>query len=740
MYCENCGKKLKEGNLFCEYCGASVKQDTPAAADLVQEAAEALRGGNQEAFQRIYHGTYQTVYKIARAFFPYSEQDREDCIQMAYMRIYEKIRLYNPEKGRFVPWMKMVVENVCRDEYAKIKNNKGAETSIEEMSDESGQTVEFADEEMTFNPEAQADWNETQRLLKEIIESLPEKVRQTVMLYYGGEYKQDEVARLLGVSLQTVKHRLKVGRERVEERVLTLEKRGTRLYSMAPIVFFAWLLSNDSALHTEAAQAMPFSFGYPQRGQQMYSEHMHLADRAGNASQAAANAGVATAVAGAAGKGVAVKVIAGIAAAAVIGGGTYTGVKLYQENARQEENTEIADENTGDAENAVALLETIDQEELAVQLAASCTDYENPEENTFSPDDPIDSQQLYEIYANNLYASLTGVEGSYYLTDAESISYIQEEDVSAPLSIFDQLNEVYGISDELVAQMIAEASEIGETLHNTIRYTDDTVSWYMGAPDLVRTASVDQMEQKEGIIEVDYTVSDVTVIADAAEDCQYTAVLQPKDNEFGYQIISIQCREQNTAVAKDKQFRSLDDIDSYETLAEEYGKFFYKTGEGESFLANDIGMMNPYHGMSPRVSEDYPAIYYALYDMNDDGIEECFFTSDPGTEQDNLAQGYYGIWTLVDGKPVQSAECGYHVQQYISEDGLLRSLYYGGIMSSELAYYKIGTDGKMQEVESATFYSESSNANEEQGEWVRENDARHPPREGLKFDWIEIEK
>ena len=45
MYCENCGKELKEGNLFCEYCGTRVREtpekDMTAARDTVQEAAEA---------------------------------------------------------------------------------------------------------------------------------------------------------------------------------------------------------------------------------------------------------------------------------------------------------------------------------------------------------------------------------------------------------------------------------------------------------------------------------------------------------------------------------------------------------------------------------------------------------------------------------------------------------------------------------------------------------------------------
>ena len=750
MYCENCGKKLQESDLFCAFCGTKVP-------DPVQMAAEALLGGNQEAFQEIYHRTYQVIYRIARAFFPNSEQDREDCIQMIYMKIYEKISFYDPQKGRFVPWMKMVAENVCRDEYAKIKNKKGAETSIEDMTmgDESGQQVEFADEDMTFNPEAQADRNETQRLIREIIGSLPEKLRQTVMLYYSGEYKQDEVANLLGISLQTVKYRLKVGREQIEEKVLALEKRGTKLYSMVPIAFFAWLLSNDSTLHAEAAAAAPFTFVYPEvkpavRDAQVLSDHAgrSLSNSAGTAPHAAVSAGqgvASTAAAGSAvaGKAVAIKVIAGIAAAAVIGSGIYAGVKVYQANIQQEEiadgAVESTGENAGDPEAAAALMETIDQEELAVQLVASFINYEEPDCNTFSTDAPIDSEQLYAIYSNNIYAYMTGVEGANYLTNMETETYDSQEDIStADISIFDKINEVYGISDELIAQMISESFE-GEDPF----YTDDTVSWFNGAPDIVHIASVNKLEQKDGIIEVDYTIS--VLPEGTADDYQYIAILQPADNEFGYQITSIQYQDDGADVGTEDDtiqgdpFLSLEEIDSYKTLAEEYGKFFYGTGTGESIFDNDMGMIDPYHGMGIGASDDYPVIYYALYDMNDDGVDECFFTSDPGTEQDDI-QGYYGIWTMINGKPVQfDVDCGYRIHQYISEDGLLRCEYSGGVFSSEVSYFKIGPDGKSRPVESATYESDSADGNA-QAQWLEAEDAKHPRREGLKFDWIEIEK
>ena len=226
------------------------------------KAVEAVKAGDKEAFQEIYHRTYQKTYKIARGFFPNNEQDQDDCVQNIYMHLYRKIELYNPENGSFMSWFTVIAENVCRDEYARITKKKGYEVSLDgmKMDQDSDETVEFEDEDITFNPEAQLDRSETRRLVHEIVESLPEKLRQTIMLYYSGEYKQKDVARLLGVSVQTVNNRLGSGKKLIEKQVIGLQKQGVKLYSMAPISFFAWLLSNDAKLEAEAAANAPFDF------------------------------------------------------------------------------------------------------------------------------------------------------------------------------------------------------------------------------------------------------------------------------------------------------------------------------------------------------------------------------------------------------------------------------------------------------------------------------------------------
>lgn len=751
MYCENCGKELKEGDLFCENCGAKAPGKHAAEGtgkdERVQVAAEAFLGGNQDAFQEIYQGTYREVYKIARAFFPDSMQDCEDCIQMAYMRVYEKISRYDPAKGRFLPWLKTVAGNVCKDEYNRLKDKKGKEKPMDDMSWDynADHDSRFADEDMTFNPEAHADREETIRLIKEIIGNLPEKVSQTVMLYYGGGYKQEDLAGMLGISLPAVKKRLKTGKKMVEEQVLVLEKRGTKLYGMAPIAFFAWLLAND-AMQAEAAGAFVYHGAEPGSSPEIQQEQSGKSAPGEKVSQAArttgqsATSGAVSAGMAGAGKATAVKIIAGIAAAAVISGGAYAGVKMYQDSRNgQQEDADVQEEVEAPDPEAEALMQEIDTEELAVQLVAGCPLDFDPEEvtNTFSPDDPIDSQQLYDIYERNILASITGVDGVSYLDDKVAISETADDRASADLAIFYKINQLYGISDEMISVMIHTVPKDGD-----ISYNEDAVTWFQYAPDIINTARVDSLELMGRTIEVKFTVERYPGGGAESGEGNYTATLIPADNEFGYQITSIQYSGDNgdaadadEGMSESEVFLSMDEIDSYETLVKEYGKFFYGTGTGESIFTGVLGMMDPYHGMGPGASEDYPAIYYALYDMNGDGVDECFFTSDPGTEQTEF-QGYYGIWTMVEGKPVRFAECGYRIHQYICADGVLRSEFSGGAETSDIYYYGIGEDGSAVEVDHISYDWNYEEVRDDVETLIEE----HPRREGLEFDWIEIEK
>ena len=70
-------------------------------------------------------------------------------------------------------------------------------------------------------------------------------------MYYYQEMPVKDIAAALGASESAVKSRLLYGRRKIEAQVRDLEKKGTKLYGLAPIPFLLWLLGVQDA---QAAQ------------------------------------------------------------------------------------------------------------------------------------------------------------------------------------------------------------------------------------------------------------------------------------------------------------------------------------------------------------------------------------------------------------------------------------------------------------------------------------------------------
>lgn len=66
------------------------------------------------------------------------------------------------------------------------------------------------------------------------------------MMYYINGMSVKEIADMADVSENTIKSRLNYGRKKIEQKVLELEKRGTKLYGIAPVPFFLYLLLKDA--------------------------------------------------------------------------------------------------------------------------------------------------------------------------------------------------------------------------------------------------------------------------------------------------------------------------------------------------------------------------------------------------------------------------------------------------------------------------------------------------------------
>ena len=224
MRCVKCGQELPDDANFCRRCGSPTIRNM---SYLVQKARE----NDQEALAEIYKISSPAVYKTIWVLIK-DEDTVYDILQDTYVKAFTRLdQLQNPDK--LIPWLKMIANNLAKDWLKKSK------------------PVFFTDVRSELNPEMAMDQQEAKRLVMEILDHLPEDQRVVIGMFYYEEMSVKDIAQTLGVSENTVKSRLSYGRRKIKEQVLDLEKRGTKLYSVAPFVFFLYLLGKADKVSAE---------------------------------------------------------------------------------------------------------------------------------------------------------------------------------------------------------------------------------------------------------------------------------------------------------------------------------------------------------------------------------------------------------------------------------------------------------------------------------------------------------
>lgn len=282
------------------------------------EAVQKAMKGDQEAYTYLYEKTYTKCFYLARKFLN-SEHTAQDIVQDAYVKAFKSLdTLEDPEK--FPSWIGTIVSNLAKNELKRRKVTLFSETENEDGQDISDT---FVDDRVSVQPEIVMDQNETTRLMKEIIDTLTDEQRICVTMFYMEQMSVKEMASVLEVSENTVKSRLNYGRQKIKDKVLDLEKKGTKLYGLAPIPFFLLLLKED----VKAAQATPI----PSMSAAVSSATKAVTTAAGSGSTVAGT--TAATVAAGAGKGIATKVIAGIVAGTLVVGGGAAAIVHMQEQS-----------------------------------------------------------------------------------------------------------------------------------------------------------------------------------------------------------------------------------------------------------------------------------------------------------------------------------------------------------------------------------------------------------------------
>ena len=333
-YCTKCGQALEDRDLFCSRCGARVP-------DILEEAGQAFYHGDQAAFERIYKNTEGWVRGFVHRRV--READVDDCMQTIYVKVYEKIGSFSGEYGKFRGWFSSIVHTTAIDYARRYGSRDEHEASLYQGDADDEYELQIPDKNPI--PEEVLEREETARIFREILNGMSQEQCTCLMLYYYEGKKQTDIAAELGVSENTVKSRLRLGRQHVKDRVLQLEKQGTKLYGAAPIPFFVYLMRYME----RAAEAGGIGDAASKKlWSGIVGAIQNIPSGAAGAGGAAAAAG---AVGGTAGKVVLTKILIGVLSAGVLGGAFFGGVKAAQKMRDRADNEPAIEEPAAAEEN-----------------------------------------------------------------------------------------------------------------------------------------------------------------------------------------------------------------------------------------------------------------------------------------------------------------------------------------------------------------------------------------------------
>lgn len=203
----------------CYYINGPETLPAPLSKEREQEIMEELRQGNEENRELLIIHNLRLVVYIAKKFES-KTTSTEDLVSIGTIGLMKAVRTFNPDKNiKLATYASRCIENEILMHLRKVNNMKG------EMSFDEPLSVDWDGNELTLRdvlgtePDdvyESLEYDDEKRLLLEIVDALPDKERQLMVMRFGLDGKeshtQKQLADSLGISQSYI--------SRLEKRIL----------------------------------------------------------------------------------------------------------------------------------------------------------------------------------------------------------------------------------------------------------------------------------------------------------------------------------------------------------------------------------------------------------------------------------------------------------------------------------------------------------------------------------------
>jgi RNA polymerase sigma-70 factor (ECF subfamily) len=168
--------------------------DAPVAAEMRvrledRDGILACQRGEREAFDRLVERYQREIYRLCYRYVN-NHHDANDMAQEVFLKAYRAISSFRGDSA-FATWLYRIAVNSCLN----FRSARKAET--EQLSESLADAGAGVEDDLAQR--------ERSRLVRDAVKRLPERQRTTLILKVYHDLTHEEVARILGSSVGTVK-------------------------------------------------------------------------------------------------------------------------------------------------------------------------------------------------------------------------------------------------------------------------------------------------------------------------------------------------------------------------------------------------------------------------------------------------------------------------------------------------------------------------------------------------------
>ncbi|RME23633.1 MAG: RNA polymerase sigma factor [Deltaproteobacteria bacterium] len=174
----------------------------------------AFQQGDHAAFEQLLLRHQKAVTRFVLRFVSDRELAR-DLVQEVFTRVIDKRASFS-RRARFTTWLYTIARNLCIDHHRRMKFRRHASLDAPRGKDGDERTLKERMKIEQPGPDEQADNKRIGERIERAVQNLPPEQREVLLLREQG-VAFDEIAGMVGVSINTVKSRMRYALEHLKK-------------------------------------------------------------------------------------------------------------------------------------------------------------------------------------------------------------------------------------------------------------------------------------------------------------------------------------------------------------------------------------------------------------------------------------------------------------------------------------------------------------------------------------------